>query len=136
MKSSIYLQLLSFILFVFMLSSCGQKREFVLQSPDGAYTYTLKINKKTSDINYNIIFQGEEIIGNSELGFLLSDKTEYDAEILVEDVVTKSVNTKWAPVYGERNEYPDVYNEGFITSNSVYINGLKAFLDQVDENKF
>jgi fermentation-respiration switch protein FrsA (DUF1100 family) len=28
------------------------------------------------------------------------------------------------------------HNEGFITSSSVYINGLKAFLDQVDRNKF
>jgi fermentation-respiration switch protein FrsA (DUF1100 family) len=28
------------------------------------------------------------------------------------------------------------HNEGFITSSSVYINGLKAFLDQVDRNIF
>ncbi|HDH98508.1 MAG TPA: alpha/beta hydrolase [Deltaproteobacteria bacterium] len=28
------------------------------------------------------------------------------------------------------------HNEGFITSSSVYLNGLKAFLDQVDGNKF
>ena len=28
------------------------------------------------------------------------------------------------------------HNEGFITSGSVYLDGLKAFLDQVDRNKF
>jgi fermentation-respiration switch protein FrsA (DUF1100 family) len=28
------------------------------------------------------------------------------------------------------------HNEGFITSSSVYLNGLKAFLDLVDRNKF
>ena len=115
MRSSIYFQLLSLVLFVFMLSACGQKSEFMLHSPDGSYTYTLKINRETSEINYNISFQGEEIIGNSGLGFVLSENAEFGEEILIEGVITKSVNTKWAPVYGERNEYPDVYNEGFIT---------------------
>ena len=134
MKSSIYFQLLSLVLFVFMLSACGQKREFVLQSPDGDYTYTLKINRETSEINYNISFQGEEIIGNSALGFVLFDKTESDAKVLIEDVVTKSVNTKWATVYGERNEYPDVYNEGFITfagNKEMYALRIRAYNEGV-----
>jgi fermentation-respiration switch protein FrsA (DUF1100 family) len=28
------------------------------------------------------------------------------------------------------------HNEGFITSSSVYLNGLKSFLDRVDRNIF
>lgn len=134
MKSSIYLRLLFFVLFVFMLSACGQKSKFVLQSPDGTYTYTLKINRETSEINYNISFQGEEIIGNSGLGFVLSENAEFGAEILIEDVVTKSVNNKWVPVYGERNEYPDEYNEGFITftgNKEMYALRIRAYNEGV-----
>ena len=128
MRTLIQLNLFLFILFIFF--GCSKRRDAVISSPDGAYTYSLHINTETSELSYSIHFHDKEIIGNSKLGFVFPDKIEPKEEMIIREVITKTVNSSWKPVYGERNEYPDVYNEALISfmgNNNLYAVRVRAY---------
>ena len=103
-------------------------------SPDGAYIYSLNIDSESSEISYNVRFHDEEVIGNSKLGFVLLNDIKTDEKLKIQDVITGNVNTTWTPVYGERNNYPDVYNEAFISftgNNNMYALRVRAYNEGV-----
>ncbi len=126
---------LFFILFILIISfACSNKREAVVMSPDGAYIYSLNIDTKTSEISYNVRFHDEEIIGKSKLGFVLLNDIKGDEDLIIKDVIPANVNTTWTPVYGERNKYPDVYNEAFILftgNDNMYALRIRAYNEGV-----
>ena len=134
MKDSKLLKLLLILLCAFIVCACSNRREALIMSPDGAYIYALKINPKTSEINYSVRFHNEEIIGNSKLGFNFFNEVDSGGELEIKEVITKSVNTSWKPVYGERSEYPEVYNEAFITfmgNKKLYALRIRAYNEGV-----
>ena len=134
MKNLIQLKSFLILIIVFFSFACSKRNEAVITSPDGAYVYSLKINPEASKINYNVRFHDEEIIGNSKLGFSFFHEIESGGKMMIKDVITKTVNSSWTPVYGERNKYPDVYNEAFISfmgNNNLYALRIRAYNEGV-----
>lgn len=124
-----------FILVIFTLlvfGSCSQeKREVLLSSPDNAFSYSLKTSETQDQLLYSISFQGTEVITASKLGFKFSENSE-PGIIAIEKVRTNSVETKWKPVYGEKSEYPDVYNEALVNFTGVnYALRIRAYNEGV-----
>ncbi len=115
MANSRPLNLLRMYLLAIIAGACSGHGEAILESPDEAYSYRITVNRETSEVTYNIRYLGEEIINSSALGLVLSGESGIEKKLAIRDVVLNSVNTRWTPVYGERKEYPDVYNEAFIT---------------------
>ena len=116
-KKSAYFLWIIFVLIT--LGSCSAEKNVQVKSPDGSFTFSIKVNVEDSDLQYGIDFQGAEIIGTSDLGFKFSENDLAVENLSIKEVVTHSMKTSWEPVYGERNNYPDIYNEAFIrfTSN-------------------
>ncbi len=107
------------MIFLLSIGGCSEQTKIVeLNSPDKAFAYSLNISDDGSKLLYNIMFQGQEIVGKSGLGFEFSEKVVPKA-IAIKEIITNSVNTKWKPVYGEKNEYPDVYNEALVNFNGL-----------------
>jgi len=122
------------LVMIFLLTSVGcsqQTKTVELNSPDKSFDYSLNISEDGSKLLYNIMFQGQEIVGKSGLGFEFSDKGVPEA-IAIKEIITNSVNTTWKPVYGEKNEYPDAYNEALVTFNGLdYALRIRAYNEGV-----
>ncbi|MCA1760175.1 MAG: glycoside hydrolase family 97 protein, partial [Bacteroidales bacterium] len=98
-------------IFILALSITGCKKNIdkvELSSPDGEYTFNLDVK---NGLAYSVNWNNNVIIEKSALGFQLSDGTLLLDSVEIINTERVSNNTKWQPVYGERNEYPDHYNE-------------------------
>ena len=103
MKAIRTITLAGYILATIFINSCDERREVQVESPDA------------NEIFYSLSFKGEEVIHASRLGFVFSKEKVDRPEISIEEVVRENVNSSWRPVYGERDEYPEVYSEIIIS---------------------
>jgi len=110
MKTIKTITLTGFILTVLLFVSCSERKEVQVESPNGLYEFTCNLNEEANEINYSISFSGKEVIQASRLGFALAKEGEEHHDIIFKDVARKNLNSSWQPVYGERNEYPEVYS--------------------------
>lgn len=104
----------SFILiFSLVLVSCNQSNSWKLktESPDGKYTITLQSQEPEYNLSYRVLYDGNEIIGESSLGFILMNDVRIGDSLYLLGSSSNSVDQSWRPPYGERNEYPEKYNE-------------------------
>ena len=129
MKNLLSSNLLIILFCTIALYACAEKRSFILSSPNGSLTINLKTPKGASGAQYNISFNGTEVVHDSDLGFEFSDNSISDKEVTIGKVKTKSINDSWKPVYGERNEYPDIYNEALVSfdGNDTYTLRIRAY---------
>lgn len=102
----------------------------VLQSPNGAFVfefYQKQLSEGRKQMYYTVSFKNEPIVMESELGLLVENQLfesslgiENDTSVLWCDnmtflfVETKSDNNTWKPIYGERSQVSDNYNEVII----------------------
>ncbi|RUA12789.1 MAG: alpha-glucosidase [Flavobacteriia bacterium] len=116
---------LPFLLIVFLLISCSgsgtgngsvKESEISVVSPDKDLKFELFTTKDA--VNYKVLYKNKEIILKSQLGFQISGKNILTG-VKPGEVVKKSVNSLWKPVYGEKKEYPDVFNEVLIEFVSI-----------------
>jgi alpha-glucosidase len=116
------------ILLIFAISSCSEvKKTVVLSSPDKSFAYSLKTSNDDSDLLYSINFKGVEIVAPSVLGFEFSEKLEVE-KVVIGEIVTKSENSSWKPVYGEKKEYLEVYNEVLVDFSGLkYTLRIRAY---------
>ena len=89
---------------------------------DGVYTVVspngkLKLNISTADspksvgeLVYDISYKGNSVILNSNMGI-----NDWDSEFTIEKEEKSTNNTVWKPVYGERAEIKDNYNQTIFT---------------------
>ena len=110
MKTIKKITLAGLILTIFLFVSCSERKEVQVESPNGLYEFTCNLNEEANEINYSISFRGQEVIQASRLGFAFAEDGEEHHDIIFKDVDRKNVNSSWQPVYGERNEYPEVYS--------------------------
>jgi len=106
-------------IFILALSITGCKKtmdKVELTSPDNLYTFTLD---SKDGFAYSINWDDNPIIEKSALGFKLNDGTILPDGVTIVNVEKTSNNTSWKPVYGEKSEYTDHYNEIIIHLKST-----------------
>ncbi len=115
MKQTILFKSLCLILLAVAMVSCSRKNSVWLSSPGDSFLFNLEVDAENAALYYGVDFKGESIINKAALGFKLADGSNPAENIFIKKVITKSVNTTWKPLYGERDEYPDIYNEALVT---------------------
>lgn len=98
--------------FLLFLAACSPLDQAVVESPNGRYRFELKI--EDGNPYYTASLDDRMIIGQSELGFLLKDATLAFKDLAIRSVEITDVNTSWQPVYGEKAEYPEHYQEAVV----------------------
>ena len=98
-----------------------------LSSPDGKlkfHFFQKKTGELTSQMYYELFYEDKEVVLASELGVLIKNNL-FESALAIENdpsklwgenlellsAETKSTNHTWKPLYGERNEINDNYNE-------------------------
>jgi alpha-glucosidase len=101
-----YQKLLIFLLLISCLSSCTKTPDnFKLSSPDGKIE--VELEGKEGNVSYSVSFNGQAIIGSSNLG-LKSDSADR-LEIL--EVAESSEDITWESVWGPQKTNHNTYNE-------------------------
>ena len=107
----------------FFILSCKKegKSTITLKSPNNEYEFLFSLNDSLSAPIYSLNYKGKTIIKASGLGFKLGTDTLSIRAYRITDAVEigrNSRDTMWKPVYGEKNLYPESYNESIIKLTS------------------
>ncbi len=89
-----------------------QAKEVKLASPDGSYQYTL--TDEGGRLHYTLQWNGHEIVKESLLGIEANGTWRDSLQIEAVGECTEQ-DTTWQPVYGERADVRDHYNECAVT---------------------
>jgi alpha-glucosidase len=100
------LVLISFLL----LFSCSKKIEIAAFSPDGKTEVQIAVDD-SSQIIYSVYFEDTVIIQPSKLGFQQEGEPVLGQNFEIVHTEKSSVDQVWQPVYGERSEVKDHYNQ-------------------------
>ncbi|MFV0470916.1 MAG: glycoside hydrolase family 97 catalytic domain-containing protein [Paludibacteraceae bacterium] len=98
-----------------------------LRSPDGKYVFTFyqkQMGKYGKQMYYTLSYNGKSIVKESELGILIENRLFESALAVPNDTCaiwgenmilinadTKTIDETWHPIYGERNQIRNHYNE-------------------------
>ena len=93
---------------LFVAASCGDKQE-TLSSPSGNIRLTFDL-AKGGQPSYSVVFDDEEIIRPSTLGFELLDGSRIAEGFKIDKVERMSSDSYWTPVWGENDSIRDHYN--------------------------
>lgn len=105
-------QLIFLLFLILTIQSCVQKEESVqLLSPDKNFKFVLSA---AQELSYAVSFSDSIIIEDSKLGFRFLGDTVNNPSYSIDHIEQKSILNSWEPVYGERREIPDNYNEALI----------------------
>lgn len=80
-------------------------------SPNGRIKLVFDVGVKDSVAYYQVFFDEKEVIGKSEMGFLLDEDRDLRAGFVVNKVDIKEFASKWEPVLGQYAEIEDRYNQ-------------------------
>ena len=84
-----------------------------VSSPDG--NVELEFSLKEGNIPvYKLVYKGKTVVGESRLGFVLSDSGLFDCFEVV-DTQTQSIDETWTPVWGEEDEIRNRCNEMLVS---------------------
>lgn len=128
-KLKLFFGLFMCSVFGFNHQSKAQDTKVEVTSPNGSFTISFQIDNNESPF-YTVDYEGNEVVGNSALGFQLTDGAYIGKNVSIEKVVERSVNSSWKPVYGERDQYPDVFSEKLISlkdNNQPFYLRLRAY---------
>lgn len=117
-KLKLFFGLFMYPMFWFHCQCLAQDKTVGVTSPNGNFTLTFQVDAGTGAF-YTVKFMGTEVIGSSALGFQLTNDTYIGKNVSIEKVDERSEDSRWKPVYGERNEYPDVFSEKLISLKGV-----------------
>ncbi|MFY0654487.1 MAG: glycoside hydrolase family 97 N-terminal domain-containing protein [Cyclobacteriaceae bacterium] len=121
----------SLVLFLIIQACSNEKKIVITISPDSSYEHTLKISEDNSKLIYSLNYDMQEVISESGLGFKFSD-TMTTGKISIDQIITKSADATWKPIYGEKSEYPDVFNETLVTFRGLnYAIRVRAYNEGV-----
>jgi alpha-glucosidase len=102
------------ILTMLVVHSCTGRKTVRLKSPDGSYAFTCYLADGTNELYYGLDFKGSQVIGPSRLGFVHGEDGEDAGGIRIIEIDRHQVASSWHPVYGEKDSYPEVYEEVII----------------------
>ncbi|WP_372931779.1 glycoside hydrolase family 97 protein [Mariniphaga sediminis] len=82
-----------------------------LYSPDGRLCFTFFMQPdEPFEMSYSVSYNNQSVVLKSPLGIQLTDG-QWLNKLELKDKITSSKDTTWIPVYGERNQVRDHYNE-------------------------
>jgi alpha-glucosidase len=102
--------------------SCSQTEKTEVQSPNGKIKVSFGFDDSTA-IYYSVEFDDSIIIQNSKMGFQFEGNQHFDKNIEIVSVSEMEVDQSWNPVYGERSEIRDNYNQSTIRLKEKKSNG-------------
>jgi alpha-glucosidase len=111
--------LAAFLILIFTGSqSIGQS--FQVKSPNEKLSIKVQFAKSgsTSELTYEVGYLGKPIILNSALG-IKSGYVDWNKDMNAGLYSSKTVDTTWTPVYGERSSYRDHFNESVISVKHI-----------------
>lgn len=117
---------------IFLFISCSrsdkenefpEKPEIFVTSPDKDFTF--KLFTSNNSVSYKVFYKNKEIILKSQLGLQISGRIVLTG-VKPDAIVNESVDQSWQPVYGEKNNYRDKYNE--ITVHFVSVEDEKPIV--------
>ena len=80
-------------------------------SPDKKIELSFRLDAANNNqAVYSVSYSGKELLLNSPLGFEFENDKTFQSNLAIKSVRKSTVNKSWKPVYGERNTYPDHYN--------------------------
>ncbi len=107
---------LIFSILVFVTTSGLSAQNFLyeLSSPDKSIVVNLHSPEKGEGLTYDVVFHGKPVVLNSRLGVIFNGNN-WSEKVQSYGIAVSSKDTVWIPVYGERSEYRDHYNEAVIS---------------------
>lgn len=105
------------LLFVILITYCGELMSHTLNSPDGDIQIEFSLREQAERSYpegmpmYSVSYKGTPFLLPSRLGFDVLGTAAIQSFLKVTDVLRTEKRSTWKPVYGERSEYPDNYNE-------------------------
>jgi len=104
----------SLVSFLFLTAEFVVAGAIEVKSPDGQVVVSFDV-KDVSGVEwcavYSVSYKGKTIIAESGLGLDIKDSAPLGVGLEIEGVERRGSNTTWRPVYGEREEIADSYNE-------------------------
>lgn len=124
-----------FLVGLFILSAAcenkEQRQKVEVLSPNGSYALIFQIDEKVGP-TYKLTYKNTEVIHTSRMGLELSGVEVSNDNLRIGRTESQSISTSWKPLYGERNEYPEIYKEEFISlKNSPYDVRIRAYNEGV-----
>lgn len=105
--------LLCFLLLIALFAKANPILE--LKSPDQKITLALQHKFGTEDgLFYSIRYENQSVVEWSKLGISCNSE-EWDKKLAVNQGAIQLHDTTWTPVYGERDQIRDQYNESVIS---------------------
>jgi len=96
-------------LFLFSLTLSAQQLPLTISSPSNNISVTVELTKD-GEPNYSVVFNGQQVIAKSKLGFEL--KSGSMKNFTLTDIKTSSNDDTWKPVWGEVSNIRNHYSEG------------------------
>jgi alpha-glucosidase len=90
--------------------ACNKPDTVSINSPDGRIEVTFSVGD-TAAMFYQVKRDHEVIIQPSQLGFRLKDAPDIGKNLEIVSFSETTVDQTWEPVYGERSEIPDNYQQ-------------------------
>jgi alpha-glucosidase len=107
--------LLPICLGIWVLMGACSINSTTIESPDHKLEVKFDLSVKGSKAQYCIYYEKRKVIDTSSMGLVLGKDKVLGEDVVVDKVERSSFSGSWRPVYGERNEYPDRYNQAVIT---------------------
>ncbi len=112
--------LLPVFAFYLLNAFCSFGVEVKIISPDKKNIVIVKLNpEKDNSLFFSVANQGNIIIADSPLGMTFESQVPFQAGLKIVSAQKKEVNEPWKPVYGERNQYSNYYNETTINFKEI-----------------
>jgi alpha-glucosidase len=102
------------------LAGCGMfagcsKTNVTIESPDHELAVRFDLSPKNAGAQYCIYYEKRKVIDNSSMGLVLKNGDSLGQDVTIRGVKRSSFSGSWKPVYGQRDDYPDYYNQAVIT---------------------
>ncbi|WP_372773271.1 glycoside hydrolase family 97 protein [Mangrovibacterium sp.] len=105
----------NFLLIISLLLLVGFAQAEELLSPNGAQK--LEFEVANGQALYRLYYQNKTVIADSKLGFDLKTAEDLLDGFVIDKVERASVDETWSPVWGEKSQIRNHYNEMAITLN-------------------
>ncbi|NND09346.1 MAG: alpha-glucosidase [Saprospiraceae bacterium] len=129
MKIKMYYHVLWLLGMICLPGACAQNEGVELESPNGSFVFSIQMDADMA-LSYSLDFLDQTITDRAVLGFEFMEEYVSDEIMTFGDVTTHSISRMWNPVYGERSEYKDAYNEALVAiegSNPSFSLRIRAY---------